>query len=98
MTMLLTSPCTEVGDLHVGDQIFRRYYVRDEDGVLTNSTVTATLTLPDESVVNLTVTPEATGTYLVTFGPFTVRGIHAWKVQAAGPVYRVDKGTLRIKP
>lgn len=98
VTMLVTSPCTDIGNLYVGSQVFRRYEVRDEEGELTASTVTGTMELPDGNDVNLTVTPESTGVYLITFPPFAMRGWHDWVVSASGPVYQVDKGRLHVKP
>ena len=98
MALLTSSTCAEVGNLYVGEQIFRREEVKDEDGVLTDSTVTGSMELPDGTTVSLTVTHEATGTYLVAFGPFTVRGPHDWVIQAAGPIYQVEKGRLWVKP
>jgi hypothetical protein len=96
--MLLSPACVDVGNLHVGDQLFRRYEVRDEDGVLTNSAVSGSIDLPDGTTANLNVANEGTGLYLVTFAPFTMSGYHSWTITSAGPVYKVDKGRLHVKP
>lgn len=95
---LLTAPCVAVGDLHIGDQIFRRYEIRDEDGILTNSALTVTLTKPDATTANLVVVNESVGIYLVTFGPFDQDGVHRFRAVAAGPVFKVDVGTLHVDP
>jgi hypothetical protein len=95
---MITGEWTELLDvLHVGDQIFRRETLRDEDGILTNSTVTGTIQRVGSTAVNLTVAQESTGVYLVTFPVFSAAGIHNWRIAAAGAVNRVERGRVRVQ-
>jgi hypothetical protein len=96
--MALLATCAAPSGLHVGSQVFRRVRIYDEDGVLTDSTVVAEMSLGDATPVAQLVTHESTGVYLVTFTPFAARGIYHWRIAAEGPVYAVETGTLRVQP
>lgn len=93
---LLSPPCLGLGQLHVGSQVFRRERIYDENGELTDALVVGTLTGPDGIPVDMTVTNESVGVYLVTFPVFAERGIYDWRIEAQGPVYQVEVGTLRV--
>lgn len=93
---LLVHPAP-LGALHVGDQIFRRIVVRDEDGFESDATMAGTMTRPGASAVNLTIQRESLGHYLVTFPVFATRGMYSWRIAASGAVNRVEKGTLRVQ-
>lgn len=86
-----------LGPLHVGDQIFRRFTLRDEDGILTDSTVAGTLMRSGATTVNLTGVKESTGVYLVTFPVFAAAGIYTWRIASTGAVNRVERGRLRVR-
>jgi hypothetical protein len=96
--MLLTGGCANPGGLKVGDQLFRRDWIYDENRVLTDSTVSASLKAPDGTITPASPVHEATGTYLTGFGPFTLAGIYHWFVEAGGPVFAVKSGHFRVAP
>ncbi|MCD6056588.1 MAG: hypothetical protein K0Q89_118 [Thermomicrobiales bacterium] len=94
----LLSQAYALGDLHIGDRIYRRVTALDFDGFPVAATVTGKLTLPNGTISNMTVTAEATGIYRVAFPIFTLRGYHTWRITATGAVAAVEEGRVRVNP
>lgn len=93
---LLVGDAVHVGTLHVGDQLFRRVYVYDEDGILGNSTVAASIGRVGAVPTPVVPFKESTGVYFVTFPVFTTHGIYEWSFVSSGTISRVEKGRVRV--
>lgn len=88
-----------VGKLYVGSQIFRRYTLRDKDGVLADAaTFTVTITAPDASAPAATVAHPSVGVYVVTWPVFTMKGVWHYKAQAAGDPDVVERLKVLVYP
>lgn len=80
----------------VGDQLGVRTFVRDENDVLTDTTMEWTLVLPDGTTTSGIPTHIDVGQYLTTFPVFTQSGIYRWQIKASGLINQVEQGRFRV--
>lgn len=96
MALLTCTTSSGPGHLDVGDQVARRSYVTDINGVPTDTTMTWFLTTPDGTPLTGNPAHVAVGQYLTTFPAFTLDGVYRWKIQATGTINQVEQGRFTV--